>query len=93
MRVWHFSGALLTAMALAGVSLIGRSGQDTVEAHVAVHGWVCPGWHREAHPVKPGDLAADHRVPLVLGGEPLPARPGVLCGGCNARKGLSQRRR
>ena len=32
-------------------------------------------------------------VPLVLGGEPLPARPGVLCSSCNARKGLSQRRR
>jgi hypothetical protein len=31
--------------------------------------------------------------PLVLVGEPLPARPGVLCSSCNARKGLSQRRR
>jgi hypothetical protein len=40
-----------------------------------------------------GDLAADHPVPLVLGREPLPARPGVLCASCNARKGLSQRRR
>jgi hypothetical protein len=39
------------------------------------------------------DLAADHPLPLVLGGEPLPAQPGVLCSGCNARKGLSQRRR
>jgi len=27
------------------------------------------------------------------GGEPLPARPGVLCASCNARKGLNQRRR
>ena len=45
------------------------------------------------HPVRPGELAADHPVPLVLGGEPLPARPGVLCASCNARKGLSQRRR
>jgi hypothetical protein len=65
----------------------------TVEAWVAVHGWTCPGWHREPHPVRPGELAADHPVPLVLGGDPLPARPGVLCASCTARKGLSQRRR
>jgi hypothetical protein len=43
--------------------------------------------------VRPGDLAADHPEPLVLGGEALPARPGVLCASCNARKGLGQRRR
>jgi hypothetical protein len=65
----------------------------TVESWIAVHGWHCPGWHREPHPVRAGELAADHPVPLVLGGEPLPARPGVLCASCNARKGLSQRRR
>ena len=45
------------------------------------------------HLLRPGELAADHSEPLVLGGEPLPAVPGVLCSGCNARKGLSQRRR
>ena len=44
-------------------------------------------------PLRSGQLAADHPEPLVLGGEPLPARPGVLCASCNARKGLSQRRR
>ena len=70
-----------------------RLAKRTVEAHVALHGWTCPGWHREPHPVRPGELAADHPVPLVLGGEPLPARSGVLCASCNARKGLSQRRR
>jgi hypothetical protein len=32
-------------------------------------------------------------VPLTLDGEPLPRRPGVICASCNARKGLSQRRR
>jgi len=32
-------------------------------------------------------------VPLVLGGEPLPVRPGVLCSSCNARKGSSHPRR
>ena len=46
-----------------------------------------------AHPLRPGELAADHPDPLVLGGEPLPIQPGVLCPSCNARKGLSQRRR
>jgi hypothetical protein len=70
-----------------------RLAKRTVETYVAVHGWTCPGWHREPHPVRPGELAADHPVPLVLGGEPLPARPDVLCASCNARKGLSQRRR
>jgi hypothetical protein len=63
-----------------------RLAKRTVEAHVAVHGWSCPGWHREPHPVRPGELAADRPVPLVLGGEPLPARPGVLCASCNARR-------
>jgi hypothetical protein len=29
-----------------------------------------------ATPARPGELTADHPVPLVLGGEPLPARPG-----------------
>jgi hypothetical protein len=62
---------------------------------------------RAVHPVAPADprqrakadggggdsVAADHPVPLVLFGEPLPARPGVPCASCNARKGLSRRRR
>jgi hypothetical protein len=52
-----------------------------------------PPGHREPHPLRPGEPTADHPVPLVLGGEPLPARPGELCASCNARKGLSQRRR
>jgi hypothetical protein len=43
--------------------------------------------------VRPGELAADHPEPLVLGGEPLPERPGMLCSSCNSRKGLGQRRR
>jgi hypothetical protein len=43
--------------------------------------------------VRPGELAAEHPVPLVLGGEPLPAHPDVLCSSCNASKTLSQLRR
>ena len=69
-----------------------RLAKRTVETHVARHGWVCPGWHRELHAVRPGEFAADHPDPLVLGGEPLPAHPGVLCSSCNARNGLSLRR-
>jgi|GEM_PF-3473102 len=65
----------------------------TVEAWVARHGWVCPGWRRLAHAVPVGGLACDHPDPLALGGDPLPRQPGVLCPSCNARKGLSQRRR
>jgi hypothetical protein len=70
-----------------------RLAKGTVEAHVAVHGWIWPGGHHEPHTVRPGELAADHPEALVLGGEPLPAQPGVLCLSCNARKGLSERRR
>ena len=65
----------------------------TVEGWVARHGWLCPGWRRPEHLVNRGELHADHDVPLALGGDPLPAQPGVLCPSCNARKGLSQRRR
>jgi len=35
----------------------------------------------------------DYPIPLVLGGGPLPARPGVLCASCNACRGRSQCRR
>lgn len=41
-----------------------------------------------------GKLAADHVVPLVLGGAPFDeGNVAVLCPSCNARKGLSQRER
>ena len=43
-----------------------RLAKQTVEAWVARHGWLCPGWHREPHRVRPGELAADHPEPLVL---------------------------
>jgi hypothetical protein len=65
----------------------------TVEAWVATHGWTCPGWRRTSHPVTPGQLAAAHPVGLAMGGEALPTRVGVLCPPCNARQGLSERRR
>lgn len=55
-----------------------------VRAHVEQHGWVCPGWGRGAHPST--DLTADHVRAFAAGGAeggPL----GVLCRGCNGRKG------
>ena len=42
-----------------------------IAAHVAVHGWICPGWRVESH--ASNDLTLDHQR-------------GVLCRGCNARK-------
>lgn len=56
-----------------------------IAKHVAVHGWVCPGYGRPAHPSH--DLTADHPVALVRGGDLLAQRPNVLCRGCNGRKG------
>jgi len=29
---------------------------EAVTTWVAIHGWRRPGWHREAHPVRPGEL-------------------------------------
>jgi hypothetical protein len=49
----------------------------------------CPLYEEVAiHPVRPGELAADHPVPLVLGGELLPARPDVLCASCKRSQGV-----
>lgn len=57
---------------------------DTVAAWVAMHGWVCPGWGRPAHPAT--DLAADHIIARRLGG-PQDGPLQVLCRECNSRKG------
>lgn len=62
-----------------------------IAAHVAEHGYVCPGWQREPHPST--DLTADHGIPLAVGGDPLPAQVTILCRGCNGRKGTTLRRR
>ena len=62
-----------------------RQRQAMLEAHVVVHGWNCPGYRREPHPVSPGQLTADHVVPLTEGGRGGPLAP--LCLSCNARKG------
>jgi len=48
-----------------------RAARAAVKAHVAAHGWFCPGWDRPSHPA--ADLVVDHDV-------------GVLCRKCNSAK-------
>lgn len=61
-----------------------RRRKAAVDAHVAQHGYVCPGWGVEAHPAT--DLTADHITPVRSGGsESGPLQ--VLCRPCNGRKG------
>lgn len=58
----------------------------TVDAWIATHGYVCPGFQREAHGVQhPNILTADHITAIATGGRaggPLQ----VLCRVCNGRK-------
>lgn len=59
----------------------------TVDAWVATHGLVCPGYHVPPHAVaRRSDLTADHVIPTSLGG-PVTGALVVLCRGCNVRKG------
>ncbi len=59
----------------------------TVRQWRELHGDVCPGWHRPAHPVlPPNKLTADHVRAVADGGDqngPL----AVLCRSCNGSKG------
>jgi len=56
-----------------------------VAAHVAVHGWWCPGWgDRPAHPSM--DLTADHIIPVGAGG-PEDGPLLVRCRPCNSARG------
>lgn len=69
-----------------------RLASSVVSDWVAVHGWVCPGWKRDAHPVAEGGLAVDHVEPLSHGGAPFDrANLSPLCPPCNSRKSLNQR--
>lgn len=56
-----------------------------VAAHVAVHGWMCPGWERDPHPSR--DLTAAHSVAVANGGLGSPLS--VLCRSCNSRQALN----
>jgi 5-methylcytosine-specific restriction protein A len=58
--------------------------KHTVDQHVTIHGYLCPGWDRPAHPAR--DLTADHITP-VASGAPESGPLQVLCRRCNAAKG------
>lgn len=56
-----------------------------VDAHVAQHGWVCPGDDQhDRH--KTHDLVADDPMPIALGGDPLQELV-VMCRSANSRLG------
>lgn len=60
-----------------------------IREHVAAHGWVCPGWQRDPHPVEPGQLSGDHIVARTAAPERAldPSNVDVLCLSCNSAKG------
>ncbi|GAA1436352.1 hypothetical protein GCM10009616_35890 [Microlunatus lacustris] len=58
---------------------------EAVQDWVAVHGWLCPGWERPAHPSQ--DLTAAHVVAAAHGGADGPLT--VLCRSCNSRQGVA----
>ena len=57
-----------------------------VDAWIAEHGYVCPGWKIPAHPST--DLTADHVVPVSKGGLGGPMT--TLCRSCNGRKSATR---
>jgi 5-methylcytosine-specific restriction endonuclease McrA len=59
-----------------------------VDAWIAEHGHVCPGFGVPPHPSH--HLQADHVLPTSLGGDP-GGELGVLCRECNVRKGGANR--
>jgi hypothetical protein len=58
---------------------------ESVSAHVAEHGWLCPGWRRPAHWVAEGDLTADHPHAVAAGGRE-DQQHAVMCRSCNSSK-------
>ena len=54
-----------------------------ISAHVARHGWWCPGFGVPSHPSR--DLTDDHVIGLAQGGALL-GPTSVMCRGCNTRK-------
>lgn len=61
----------------------------TVERWVRKHGWICPGWEREEHPVPPGGLTGDHIISRKVRPDLAhnPENYAVLCLRCNSAKG------
>lgn len=68
---------------------------QVVKDWVAEHGWICPGLapdHRP-HPVAPGELTADHIVPVAAGGTNDRSNYRPLCRSENSRRGARYGRR
>ena len=62
-----------------------RFRKRVVSEWIAQHGYVCPGFRREAHAST--DLTLDHPVPVLQGGALVDRRnAAVLCRSCNDRK-------
>ena len=57
--------------------------ERVVAAHVAKHGWWCPG-HGKHQPHPSRDLTADHDTPVVHGGINGPLT--VRCRSCNSKR-------
>src|SRR5258708_39124654 len=58
--------------------------QQLVGEWVQRVGWWCPGWHRPAHAVKPGDLTVEHVVPVSRGGRHMQRT--IRCRSCNSAR-------
>lgn len=67
-----------------------RIASEAVARHRRLHGNICPGWHRPAHPAD--DLTADHIVPRAHGGTNSRDNVQVLCRACNSAKGSADPR-
>jgi hypothetical protein len=61
-----------------------RRRQALIAQHVALYGWVCPGYGRPWHESR--DLTADHLVPVARG-DSEQGTIRVLCRSCNSRRG------
>lgn len=63
-----------------------RLSRKVKQRHIRRHGYMCPGYEREAHLAV--TLHADHITPVAHGGAPFDeSNVQVLCGECNDRKG------
>lgn len=66
-----------------------RLRRTLIDEWVATHGWICPGYQRDPHPVQVGQLSADHIKPRSLYPELMhePSNYAILCLTCNKKKG------
>lgn len=62
-----------------------RIAKAVLARHRRLHGDMCPGWQRPAHPAT--DLTVDHWIPKAKGGTDDPENLTVLCRSCNSAKG------